>query len=82
MSRSYKKTPITGNAGESDKNYKRIRAGRERMRQRNRLHDYQAGLELAELWLRDELSPWDAWASDKDGKRYFDARKYPYLMRK
>jgi hypothetical protein len=77
MSRSYRKTPITGIAGsKSEKWYKRFRAKRERAKVRELL---AKGLyELLEV----ELCPWDEWDTGRDGKQWFDPLLHPKLMRK
>lgn len=83
MSRSVKKTPISGIvSASSDKSYKKIRHGKERAAQRQLLYDAIRGSEISAAWLSSEIHPWDAWSSDKDGKRYFDLAKHIDLMRK
>jgi hypothetical protein len=78
MSRSRKKTPITGiTTATSEKQDKRIANRRER--RINRIILQTTGDET-QLRLKREIS--NVWAFDKDGKRRFDPRKYPKSMRK
>lgn len=77
MSRSCRKTPITGIAGSSsEKWYKRFRAKKERAKVKEVL-----SLGLYDL-LEIELAPWNEWDTGRDGKQWFDPLVYPKLMRK
>ena len=77
MSRSYKRTPITGIHGSNgEKFYKRARSGKERAKVRELL---AAG---AYEDLEEELAPWDEWSTARDGKTWFDPDDFPKLMRK
>ena len=80
MSRSYRKTPIAGVAGNnctSEKHDKRLAARRWRRVNRQRLHglgpDYHPAVSR-------ELT--SCWGWNKDGKRWFDVRCYPGVLRK
>jgi hypothetical protein len=68
MSRSYRKTRITGiaetNAG-SMKWYKRYHSSQERMRVREAIHAQEYEL------LENEIVPWNEWDTPRDGKRYW-----------
>lgn len=81
MSRSYKKTPIIGNAGISDKSYKQFINRRKRRSVRQKL---QVGIFDG----LDQNIPYDSWDSNKDGKHCFIELKkknpkfYEELMRK
>lgn len=77
MTRSYKHTPVVGmTTAESDRGYKKMRASRERARERELIaHGEWDALE-------HELVPWEVWDTDKDGKMWFDPDEYPELMRK
>ena len=81
MARSYKKVPICGNAGISDKSYKRY-INRKKRRVVKR---------LLRLGIFDGIShniPYNSWNSNKDGKHCFIELKqtdfdcYQKLMRK
>lgn len=76
MSRSRRKTPITGNTlAESEKTDKQLarRAGRKRVKELIRAGRYD------ELPEDNEGESW-GWA--KDGKQFFDEEEFPNLMRK
>jgi len=65
MSRSYRKTLIDGIAGsKSEKFYKHVRAGQERMKLRNLLAHQQ--FDDADT----ELVPWNEWEAGRDGKAW------------
>ena len=82
MSRSRKKTPICGIAKcDSAKPYKKERAGEERTRERNLIHQAALGDEVAGERLEVEQAPWNEWASDRDGKQWLGDR-HPKAMRK
>lgn len=71
MSRSKRKTPIVGNTlSESDKEYKKERAGQERARERSLIHDAKLDSEEAQDALGAEQAPWNEWATARDGKQY------------
>ncbi|HEY8559925.1 MAG TPA: hypothetical protein VIL74_05950 [Pyrinomonadaceae bacterium] len=76
MSRSKRKTSITGRCAGSEKQDKRDynRRFRRVCKQFLRI-DYEK-----ELPLLEEYS--NPWAMNKDGKRWFDARIFPEAMRK
>ncbi len=75
MARSYRRTPITGIANKnSDKQFKT--AEHKRARRAAKALD-----------LNDEEPPAEKlfgnpWSAPKDGKRWFDAKRLPKLMRK
>ena len=75
MSRSYRHTPITGiTVAESDKLFKVLEHRRERR-----------AVNVALTTNGDLPSPkafGNPWASEKDGKAFFDAARHPKLMRK
>lgn len=75
MSRSYRKTSITGIcATSSERYYKRLRAKKERR-----------AAKLALLQGRPcgfELVPWDEWETGRDGKFIFNPKERPELLRK
>lgn len=75
MSRSKRKTPVSGNTtSESDKRFKVAEHKRERR---------QAKLALkAGRAIKHPKAFGNPWASDKDGKFRFDPKKLPRLMRK
>ncbi|MDY4280900.1 MAG: hypothetical protein SOX56_07525 [[Pasteurella] mairii] len=76
MSRSYKKTPICGiTSAESEKQDKRIANRRFR---RNARQLVKIGKEPP-FNIRVVSN---VYSFDKDGKQYFSAMKYPYLLRK
>ncbi|MEL6771041.1 MAG: hypothetical protein AAFP18_08255 [Bacteroidota bacterium] len=78
MSRSRKKTPISGiTTATSEKHDKRLANRRSRRRIRQRL---AAGHDGTDLPLLREVS--NVWAMNKDGKLYFDPATHPKLMRK
>tara|TARA_R110000824_G_scaffold33584_5_gene107602 strand:+ start:3929 stop:4147 length:219 start_codon:yes stop_codon:yes gene_type:complete len=72
MSRSIRKTPISGIAGTSDKEDKRLA---------NR-HHRRINKQLAEDSYRALREVSNVWTMAKDGKRWFDSARYPELMRK
>ena len=73
MSRSYKKNPIIGNAGTSEK-YDKVHAHRKTRKQiRDHITATHGNLDLLEEILmpkEEEIS--DDWTMAKDGKRYID----------
>ena len=73
MSRSYRKNPIIGNAGTSEK-YDKIHAHRKTRKQiRDHITATHGNLDLLEEILmpkEEEIS--DDWTMAKDGKRYID----------
>lgn len=76
MSRSHRKTPITGNTtADSDKDFKQ-RANRKAR------HTNKIRLDHLEFDFIDNREAFSSWWGDKDGKSYFDPDKYPELMRK
>jgi hypothetical protein len=76
MSRSRRKTPITGvTKAESDKRDKVLAHRRQRRRVRTALASGR--LEIA---MRRKAG--DVWSFAKDGKQCFDPRRRPKLMRK
>ncbi len=78
MSRSERKTPITGiTTATSGKQDKRI-ANRQLRRRVKQLLDVNPATEV--LPLEREVS--DVWLMDKDGKIRFDPERHPDLMRK
>ena len=78
MSRSKRKTPIHGvTLSNSDKDYKR-KANR-RLRAANKAIVRRDGAESELVLVRNVAR---TWGMAKDGKRYFDAAKYPHMMRK
>ena len=78
MSRSTKKTPISGiTTAKSEKLDKRLAHHRLRMAVRTALTSSTAGDTLPDL---REVS--DVWGMSKDGKRWFDASAHPEIMRK
>lgn len=78
MSRSRRKTPVTGiTTATSEKQDKRSANRRLRRRVKQRLDESP---EIDVLPLKREIS--NVWAMDKDGKFRFDPERYPELMRK
>lgn len=78
MSRSRRKTPISGiTMAGSEKYDERLANRRLRHRVRQRLATGHDGTDLP---LLREVS--NVWTMDKDGKLYFDPNTYPKLMRK
>ena len=78
MSKSKKKTSIGGITGaRSEKQDKRLYNRRYRHICKQVLHVYPASELLPHL--REYSNPW---CMDKDGKRWFDPKKYPKWMRK
>ena len=79
MSRSYRKTPMIGIGGNSDKRDKQ---------QYNR--SFRKALKTATKKLQLDFDPQREfnghhgrnWNFNKDGKTYFDPKKHPELMRK
>jgi hypothetical protein len=75
MSRSYRKTPITGmTTVESDKGFKKAEHRRERRKLK--------ATDLTEETPPDPKTYGNSWASEKDGKQWIDPAKFPKLMRK
>lgn len=78
MSRSRRKTPITGiTTAKSEKGDKQIANRRERHRNRQLL-----GFSFDDASLIHRKQAGDPWLMEKDGKAFFDQEKYPELMRK
>ena len=78
MSNSRKKTSIAGNAARiSEKQDKRVYNRRYRHACKQFLHIDPEQEPLPHL--REYSNPW---AMGKDGKKWFDAKKYPEMMRK
>jgi len=78
MSRSRRKTPISGiTTAESEKQDKRIANRRERHRNRQIL-----GYSMDDTLLMHRRRAGNPWLMDKDGKAFLDSNKYPELMRK
>ena len=73
MSRSYKKNPIIGNAGTSEK-YDKVHAHRKTRKQiRDHITATHGDLEsLEEMLMPNEEEVSDTWTMTKDGKRYID----------
>lgn len=77
MSRSRRKTPIIGFAADSDRWYKKYRAGKERARLKALLRHQKFDEAMF------VLVPWDWWDSCKDGKLYLKEEYRTYQnMRK
>jgi len=77
MSRSRKKTSIHGiTLADSDKEYKKSHSKKERRKVKYLLH-----VEEYEI-VESQVIRFDAWSSNKDGKRYFSIPKSHKLMRK
>lgn len=75
MARSYRKTPIGGNAKKnSDKHYKKAEHKRAR-RATN-------ALDLSDDEPPAEKSFGNPWGAPKDGKRWYDPKRFPKIMRK
>lgn len=78
MSRSRRKTPVTGiTAAASEKQDKRSANRKLRRRVKQDLNEDTEGTLLPS---ERELS--NVWTMDKDGKQRFDPERYPDLMRK
>ncbi len=77
MSNSRKKTAIAGNADCSEKQDKRDYNRRYRHACKQFLHINPEQEPLPHL--REYSNPW---GMGKDGKKWFDAKKYPEMMRK
>ena len=78
MANSRRKKPITGiTTAESEKQDKRIAGRRERHRNRQII-----GCFLDDTLLIPRRQAGNPWLMAKDGKAFFDSRKYPELMRK
>jgi hypothetical protein len=78
MSKSKKRTPICGvTRARSEKQDKRLYNRRYRRACKQVLHIHRACELLPQL--REYSNPW---AMSKDGKRWFDPREWPKLMRK
>jgi len=75
MSRSFKKTPIVGNAcSKSERFAKKNRSHRERVALRKAIsHEDEADVQLI---------PWDEWDTGRDGKHRFNPEEYPEFLRK
>ena len=77
MSRSRRKTPITGmTTCDSEKEDKRIANRMERHANKILLSD------LDETRLKDRREVSDPWLMGKDGRQWIDTNEYPKLMRK
>ncbi|MEL7363701.1 MAG: hypothetical protein AAFN13_16615 [Bacteroidota bacterium] len=79
MSRSRKKTPISGITTATSEKYDKRLANR-RLRRRVRQHLATGHIDSADLPLLREVS--NVWAMDKDGKLYFDPATHPKRLRK
>ena len=78
MSRSHRKTPITGITSATSEKQEKREANRKLRRQtREQLKTQPTDEPLPEL---REVS--NTWAMSKDGKRYFDEEAHPKTMRK
>ena len=76
MSRSRRKTPISGNTpARSDKEDKRLANKKFRQAERQAIYHEKDPPENPK-----EVA--DCWDFNKDGKSYFDEEEYPELMRK
>jgi hypothetical protein len=76
MSRSRRKTPITGvTKSESDKRDKVLAHRRQR-------HRVRTALASGRLEIATRRKAGNLWSFAKDGKRRFDPRRWPKLMRK
>ncbi len=73
MSRSYRKNPIIGNAGTSEK-YDKVHAHRKNRKQiRDHITSTHGDLDLLEeIMMPKEEEISDDWTMAKDGKRYID----------
>jgi len=73
MSRSYRKNPIIGNAGTSEK-YDKVHAHRKSRKQiKDHITATHGDLELLEeIMMPKEQEVSDDWTMAKDGKRYID----------
>lgn len=73
MSRSYRKNPIIGNAGTSEK-YDKVHAHRKTRKQiKDHITATHGDLELLEeIMMPKEEEISDTWTSSKDGKHYID----------
>ncbi len=67
MSRSYRKTPIIGNAGNSEKKDKQIANKKFRKRSKQKLHQQQL-----DYLPYDMNEVHNVWSMSKDGKRYLN----------
>lgn len=76
MTHSYKHTPRAGNAVCDSEKADKQKAHRKW----RRLSKYFLGIGAEVLPSLREVS--DIWGFGKDGKRYFDPVKYPYIIRK
>jgi len=80
MSDSYRHTPVIGFCGScSEKFYKALRNGRERVRVRGLMAVGEYDM------LKFELVPWDEWQTMRDGKVWLGVDVWsesPMLMRK
>ena len=74
MSRSYKKTPIGGNAGGSDKTSKQLASRAVRRINKVLLNKY-----LTCENLKQEKEVRNSWDFKKDGKQYFGQAKWRYV---
>jgi hypothetical protein len=79
MSRSVRKTPIIGIAGDSDKSFKKAENKRKRAQVKVALNNAD---DLENVELPDEKEYGDPWASNKDGKQYLGWDTNPKWMRK
>jgi len=67
MGKSYRKTPIMGNASGSEKEDKRIANGKFRKKSKQKLHEHELDGLPYDL---DEV--YNKWSMAKDGKSYID----------
>ena len=80
MSRSRKKTPISGiTKARSEKQDKRIANRRYRSRVKHQLRNLEDA-EGVSLSIVREVT--NVWSMAKDGKRWYDPEKYPWVLRK
>ena len=77
MSRSFRKTPIIGIAGRSEKADKKAWHSRMRGRERQRLKD--VGVEDEDYLTTDRREVSDVWGMNKDGKMMLDDRSVEFV---
>lgn len=78
MSRSFKKTPIVGNAGSSEKQDKKKWHRAFRKKSKDLIHQSHFNVnELDDIIFPIEEDISNPWSMSKDGKHYIDANKAP-----
>lgn len=83
MSRSRRRTPVTGNTRARSEKDDKCLANRKLRRESNRvIRDCECECDVRSCVFPEKRDVSDPWLMAKDGKHYFDKDRYPKLMRK